>query len=87
MKVIKFENDFKSFSEDRSWQINSWKENQRYFVKFLDKYKLNNLYAYGSYYYLLYKILNFKDLNFKLFLSYLIFLSIQFIQKFISYLK
>ena len=35
MKVIKFENDFKSFSEDRSWQINSWKENQKYFLNFL----------------------------------------------------
>ena len=87
MKVIKFENDFKSFSEDRSWQINSWKENQRYFVKFLDKYKLSNLYAYGSYYYLLYKILNFKDLNFKLFLSYLIFYPYNLFKKFISYLK
>ena len=73
MKVIKFENDFKSFSEDRSWQINSWKENQQHFIKFLSKYRLSKLYAYGSYYYLLYKIFNFKDLNFKLFLSYLIF--------------
>ena len=87
MKVIKFENDLKSFSEDRSWQINSWKENQRYFVKFLDKYKLNKLYAYGSYYYLLYKVMNFKDLNFNLCLSYLIFYPYNLFKKFISYLK
>ena len=87
MKVIKFENDFSSFSEDRSWQINSWKENQRYFVKFLTKYKLSKLYAYGSYYYLLYKIFNFKDLNFNLFLSYLIFYPYNLFKKLMNYLK
>ena len=37
MNVIKFENDFKSFSEDRSWQIKSWKLNQKYFLRFLKK--------------------------------------------------
>ena len=73
MKVIKFENDFKSFSEDRSWQISSWKQNQKYFLRFLKKYSLSKLYAYGSYYYLLYKIFRFRDLNFNLFLSYVIF--------------
>ena len=87
MKVIKFENDFRSFAEDRSWQKNSWKENQKYFIKFLNKYKLSNLYAYGSYYYLLYKIFNFKDINFSLFLSYLIFYPYNLFKKFINYLK
>ena len=87
MKVLKFENDFKSFSEDRSWQINSWKENQNYFLKFLKKYNLSKLYAYGSYYYLLYKIFNFRDLNFKLFLSYLIFYPFNLLKKFTNYLK
>ncbi len=87
MKVVKFENDFRSFSEDRYWQINSWKENQRYFIEFLNKFKLSKLYAYGSYYYLLYKIFNFKDLNFNLFLSYLIFYPYNLIKKFINYLK
>ena len=87
MNVIKFENDFKSFSEDRSWQVNSWKENQKYLIKFLNKFKLSKLYAKGSYYYLLYKIFNFKDLNFNLFLSYLIFYPLNLFKKFISYLK
>ncbi len=87
MKVIKFENDFKSFSEDRSWQINSWKQNQKYFIKFLNKYKLSKLYAYGSYYYLLYKIFNFKDLNFNLFLSYMIFYPYNLFKKFTNFLK
>tara|TARA_Y100001958_G_scaffold157985_1_gene154543 strand:+ start:651 stop:1508 length:858 start_codon:yes stop_codon:yes gene_type:complete len=87
MKVIKFENDFKSFSEDRSWQINSWKENQKYFLKFLKKYNLSKLYANGSYYFLLYKIFNFKDLNFSLLLSYLIFYPYNLFKKFINYLK
>ena len=45
MNVIKFENDFKSFSEDRSWQVNSWKENQKYLIKFLNKFELSKLYA------------------------------------------
>tara|TARA_Y100000816_G_C26065006_1_gene559650 strand:+ start:641 stop:1498 length:858 start_codon:yes stop_codon:yes gene_type:complete len=87
MKVIKFENDFRSFSEDRSWQINSWKDNQKYFIEFLNKFKLSKLYAFGSYYYLLYKIFNFKDLNFNLFLSYLIFYPYNLLKKFVNYLK
>ena len=87
MKVIKFENDFRSFSEDRSWQINSWKDNQKYFIEFLNKFKLSKLYAFGSYYYLLYKIFNFKDLNFNLFLSYLIFYPYNLFKKFVNYLK
>ena len=77
----------KSFSEDRTWQINSWKENQKYFLKFLTKYRLNKLYAYGSYYFLLYKILRLRDLNLNLFLSYIIFYPYNLFKKFISYLK
>jgi len=71
--VIKHENDFESFTEDRTWQIKCWKENQKYLLNFLNENKLSKLYAYGSYYYLLYKILNFRDLNFNLTLSYIIF--------------
>lgn len=71
--VIKFDNDFEAFTEDRGWQIKSWDENQGYLLNFLKANKLSKLYAYGSYYYLLFKILRFKDLNFTLFLSYLIF--------------
>ncbi len=71
--VLKFDNDFAAFTEDRTWQINSWRENQGYFLNFLKENGLSKLYAQGSYYYLLYKIFNFKDLNFNLFLSYLIF--------------
>lgn len=87
MKVLKFENDFQSFSEDRSWQINSWKENRKYFLKFLEKYRLSKLYANGSYYYLLYKLFNFKDLDRNLLLSYLIFYPYNLIKKLISFLK
>tara|TARA_B100000780_G_scaffold241011_1_gene183348 strand:+ start:287 stop:1153 length:867 start_codon:yes stop_codon:yes gene_type:complete len=71
--VIKFDNDFEAFTEDRSWQIKSWNENQGYLLNFLKANKLSKLYAYGSYYYLLFKIFRFQDLNFTLFLSYLIF--------------
>ena len=82
--VLKFENDFGAFTEDRTWQIKSWKENQVYFLNFLKSVKLSSLYAYGSYYYLLYKIFNFKDLNFKLILSYLIFYPFNLIKKIIK---
>ena len=87
LNVLKFENDFEAFSEDRSWQIESWKENQRYFLNFLKYTKLSKLYAFGSYYYLLYKIFNFKDLNFKLFLSYLIFYPYNLAKKIIGLTK
>jgi hypothetical protein len=85
--VLKFENDFLSFSEDRTSQIETWKENQEYFLDFLKANKLNNLYAKGSYYYLLFKILNFRDLNFSLILSYLIFYPYYLSKKIIRILK
>ena len=47
-------------------------------------YRLNKLYAYGSYYYLLFKILNLRDLNFNLLLSYLIFYTYNIFKKMIS---
>ena len=79
--VLKFDNDFNAFVEDRTWQINSWKENQKYFLKFLKDNNLSELYAFGSYYYLLFKIFRFKDLNFNLFLSYLIFYPYNLLKK------
>ena len=79
--VLKFDNDFNAFVEDRTWQINSWKENQKYFLKFLKDNNLSKLYAFGSYYYLLFKIFRFKDLNFNLFLSYLIFYPFNLLKK------
>ena len=87
LSVIKFENDFESFSEDRKYQINSWKENQSYLLNFLNENRLSKFYAYGSYYYLLFKIFNIKDLNFKLLLSYLIFYPYNFFKKIISTIK
>ena len=62
----------------------SWKENQRYFLDFLKENKLNKLYAYGSYYYLLYKILRLRDLNYNLILSYLIFYPYNIFKKIIK---
>ena len=83
-KVMKYDNDFEAFTEDRTWQKKSWLENQNYFLKFLKANRLNKLYAYGSYYYLLFKILNFRDLNFNLLLSYLIFYPYNLYKKMIS---
>ena len=82
--VIKFDNDFESFSEDRTWQSISWKENQSYLLNFLKHNSLSKMYAYGSYYYLLFKVFNVKDLNFNLLLSYLIFYPYYLIKKIIT---
>ncbi|WP_440931088.1 hypothetical protein [Candidatus Pelagibacter sp.] len=84
VNVLKFDNDFKAFTEDRNWQINCWKENKNYFLNFLNQNRLSKLYAHGSYYYLLYKIFNFKDLNFNLALAYMIFYPYNLIKKFIN---
>lgn len=87
LNVIKFDNDFEAFVEDRSWQIKSWKENQKYLLEFLKDNKLSKLYATGSYYYLLFKIFNIKDLNVYLLLSYLIFYPYNLIKKIKSKIK
>ena len=85
--AVKFDNDFQAFNENRESQEKSWRENQKYFINFLQENKLSTMYAYGSYYYLLYKIFRFKDLNFKLTLSYLIFYPYNLIKKLIKILK
>ena len=82
--TIKFDNDFLAFNEDRDSQKTAWKENQKYFLDFLKENKLNKLYAYGSYYYLLFKIFRFKDLNYNLILSYLIFYPYNLLKKLIK---
>ena len=84
---MKYDNDFEAFTEDREWQRKSWKENQDHFLKFLKANGLNKLYAYGSYYYLLFKIFNLRDLNFNLLLSYLIFYPYNLSKKMISIFK
>lgn len=71
MDIVKFENNYQSVQEDRSWQINSWFENQKFLIIFLKKNNLSVLYAKGSYYYLLYKIFNLNEINFRLFVIYL----------------
>jgi len=86
-KVIKFENDFSAFSEDRSTQIKAWKENCDYFLKFLKANNLSKLYANGSYYYLLYKIFRFRDLNLSLILSYIIFYPYNLFKKILNIFK
>ncbi len=87
LNVIKFDNDLEAFVEDRSWQIKAWKENQKYFLEFLKDNKLSKLYAFGSYYYLLFKIFNIRDLNINLSLSYLIFYPYNLTKKIISKIK
>ena len=85
--VMKFENDFEAFTENRNWQIKSWKENQGYLIDFLKYNDLSRLYAYGSYYYLLLKFFRFSDLNFNLLLSYLIFYPYNLFKKIFNLFK
>ena len=73
IEIIKFENDFKTINENRGWQIESWKKNQKYFINFLKKNNISIFYAYGSYYYLLIKIFKLRDFNIKLLIVYLKF--------------
>ena len=87
INVIKFDNDFESFQEDRKWQIDSWKQNQKYLLNFLNENNLSKLYAYGSYYYLLFKIFRLRDLNLRLSLSYVTFYPYNLIKKMISIFK
>ena len=79
--TVKFDNDFQAFNENRVSQEKAWKENQKYFLEFLKENNLSKLYAYGSYYYLLFKIFRIKDFNFKLLISYLIFYPYNLIKK------
>ena len=73
INIIKHENDFKTINENRDWQINSWNENQKYFLNFLKDNNLSKLYATGSYYYLLFKIFRLKDLSMRLIIVYIKF--------------
>ena len=68
--IIKHENDFKTINENRDWQINSWNENKKYFLNFLEDNNLSKLYAKGSYHYLLLKIFRLKDMNINLIITY-----------------
>ena len=88
IEIIKFENDFKTIDENRGWQIDSWKKNQKYFINFLKKNNISILYAYGSYYYLLIKIFKLRNFSFKLLIVYLkfyIYTPIHLINKIINF--
>ena len=73
INIIKHENDFETINENRDWQINSWNENQKYFLNFLEDNNLSKLYATGSYYYLLLKIFKLKDMSINLAITYIKF--------------
>ena len=75
VNIIKFDNDLKSFKENREWQINSWKENQQYLLNFLKDNKLSKK-AYGSYYYLLLKKYLISGFEFKIIIIVFYFLSV-----------
>ena len=59
----------------------------KYLLNFLNENNLSKLYAYGSYYYLLFKIFRLRDLNLRLSLSYLTFYPYNLIKKMISIFK
>lgn len=70
MDVIKYENDFGGLNETRERQIFDWKKNYNFFIKYLQKNKLSKKWAYGSYYYIIFKHFNFRYMTFKLFIKY-----------------
>jgi hypothetical protein len=72
MDIIKFENDFMGLNESRGRQILDWVNNKNYLLKYLKKNKLSNLWANGSYYYIIFKHFNFKFLSFRLLLNYML---------------
>ena len=68
--IKKYNNDRNAFNDFRNNEIISWKINQRYLLNYLKKNNLNNLFAKGSMYYLIYKFFNFKEMNFRLIIIY-----------------
>ena len=72
MDIIKFENDFMGLNESRGRQISDWVNNKNYLLKYLKKNKLSNLWANGSYYYIIFKHFNFKFLSFRLLVNYML---------------
>ena len=71
IKLNKYENKFSDFNENREWQIKCWQENFYYFRKFIKNNKLSYLYNFGSYYFLLYKLIKLKDINLELLTVYI----------------
>ena len=68
--IKKYNNDRNAFNDFRNNEIISWKINQRYLLNYLKKNNLNNLFAKGSMYYLIYKFFNLKEMNFRLIIIY-----------------
>ena len=68
--IKKYNNDRNAFNDFRNNEIISWKINQRYLLNYIKKNNLNNLFAKGSMYYLIYKFFNLKEMNFRLIIIY-----------------
>ena len=75
-----FAKDYDNRDEEEEEDINDVDK----IAPFLKENRLSKLYAYGSYYYLLYKIFRFRDFNYNLFLSYLIFYPYNIFKKLIK---
>ena len=70
INVMQFENYQPENDTNRQTQIESWKKNQQYLLKYLEHYKLSKFYATGSYYYIAFKAFSIKSLNFRLIIFY-----------------
>ena len=82
--IKKFNNDRDAFNDLREHEINSWKINQKYLIKYLKKNNLSKFFATGSMYYLIFKFFNLKKIDLKLFIIYIKIL-INFPFKFINF--
>ena len=75
--IYKYENNRKK--NYRSTQVSSWEVNKKIFLKFLKKYKLTDLYANGSMYFISYKIFKNTFKFNKFYIKIICLLSIKFI--------
>jgi hypothetical protein len=69
--IKKFNNDRNAFNDLRENEIKSWKINQNYLIKYLQRNNLSQFFAKGSMYFLIYKFFNLRELNFRLFIIYI----------------
>ncbi len=69
--IKKYNNDRNAFNDFRQQEIESWKINQKYLLKYLKKNKLSLFFATGSMFYLIYKFFNLKELDLRSIIIYI----------------
>lgn len=87
LKLFKYDNEENTLKKTRNSQISSWKKNQKYLIKFLNKRNLSIFYAKGSFFYIAFKLFKISDLSPTMLIIYtrlLLKFLILLIKKFVS---